>query len=218
MSKIYFDIGSNSGKWAFANCNNADKIISVEASPTTFNILVENCLNGGPDIVYKVVPINKAVCVDSNGTGEIKFYDCINANTISTLNKDWLSSERSRFYNYCNFGYSEIVVKTVTIDELISTYGVPDLIKIDVECGEYECIKSLTRKTPCLCFEWASEMNDITYKCLDYLDSLGFNHFFLQFEDDYLFRPSNYVDSIDDIKFKLSKTTPKVEWGMIWAQ
>ena len=28
---------------------------------------------------------------------------------------------------------------------------------------------SLTKKVDTLCFEWAAEVNDITFKCLDYL-------------------------------------------------
>jgi hypothetical protein len=54
-------------------------------------------------------------------------------------------------------------------DKLIETYGVPELIKIDVEGGEDKCITSLTKKVPQLCFEWASETNDVTYSCLNHL-------------------------------------------------
>ncbi len=32
----------------------------------------------------------------------------------------------------------------ITINKLIECYGVPDLIKIDVKGGEYECISLLT--------------------------------------------------------------------------
>ena len=39
---MYFDIGSNIGKWALANINQCDKIIAIEASPITFNNLVSN--------------------------------------------------------------------------------------------------------------------------------------------------------------------------------
>ena len=42
---MYFDIGSNIGKWSLSNINQCDKIISIEASPITFNKLVNNCKN-----------------------------------------------------------------------------------------------------------------------------------------------------------------------------
>ena len=40
---MYFDIGSNIGKWSLANINQCNKIISIEASPITFKRLVNNC-------------------------------------------------------------------------------------------------------------------------------------------------------------------------------
>ena len=133
---------------------------------------------------------------------------------MSTINKDWLSSENSRFYGS---KYSIIQCKTISIDKLIQEYGIPDLIKIDVECGEYECIKSLTKKANTICFEWASETNDTTLKCLDYLVSLGYSDFNIQFEDDYTYRPNTYTN-VNNIKNVLDKTTPRKEWGMIWAK
>jgi len=93
------------------------------------------------------------------------------------------------------------------------------LIKIDVEGGEYECISSLTQKVQLICFEWASETNMITFNCLDHLLKLGYTQFYIQIEDDYLFRPNDdeYYD-IDSIKTKLLNTVLKVDWGMIWCK
>ena len=204
---MFFDIGANVGNWAKANMHKCEKIIAVEASPITFNKLVDNCKD--TDIIL----LNYAVC---NNNGEyITFYhaDC---DVLSTLNKDWLTSESSRFNNQ---NYTEITCKTITIDSLIKTYGLPELIKIDVEGGEYECITSLTQKVKMLCFEWASELNDVTFKCIDYLYSLGFRKFYMQNGDDYRFMPSNsnYYD-ISLIKTNLLNTTEKIDWGMIWCK
>ena len=98
-------------------------------------------------------------------------------------------------------------------------YGVPDLIKIDVEGGELDCIKSLTRKVNTLCFEWASETNDITFNCLDYLHQLGYHKYFIQFEDEYTYKPDDslYYD-INTAKDKLSRTIVKQDWGMMWCK
>jgi FkbM family methyltransferase len=202
---LYFDIGANVGNWTLSNINTADKIITIEASPITFEKLKLACKND------KISLLNYAVC--NNNGNDIVFYhaDC---DTISTLNKDWLTSSNSRFNN---FRYTEITCKTITIDKLIELYGVPDLIKIDVEGGEFDCVSSLNRKVDTLCFEWASETNNITFKCLDHLFSLGFNKFYLQDKDDYTFRPIAYY-SINDIKSKLMQTIPKVDWGMLWCK
>lgn len=204
---MFFDIGANVGKWSLANINTCDKIIAVEASPTTYNVLVKHT-----DHNTNIVCVNYAVC--NSDKEYIDFYNC-SADTLSTINKDWLDSANSRFYN--KYNYNIITCKTITIDKLIEEYGKPELIKIDVEGGEFECLSSLTQKINHLCFEWASETNHITFNCIDYLQSLGYNEFAIQFEDNYLYRPQCYTN-IDIVKEQLHKTTPKKEWGMIWAK
>jgi hypothetical protein len=204
---MIFDIGANIGEWTIANINNYDKIIAVEAVPYTFNKLKQNIQN------ENVICINYAIC--NNNNNDIVFYQGEN-DCLSSINKDWLVSPSSRFYNQ---PFTEIICKTTTIDNLILTYGLPDMIKIDVEGGEYECICSLTQKVDLLCFEWASELNNVTFKCLDYLLELGFSEFYLQNEDKYTFKPliADYYN-IDIIKNKLNDTIPKVDWGMIWCK
>ena len=183
---MYFDIGSNVGKWSLENVNKCEKIISIEASPITYKKLQNNCKN------EKIILLNYAVC--NNNGNDITFYNA-NCDTLSTINKDWLVSKESRF---CNQGFKEMSVKTI---------------------GEYECIASLSQKVNHLCFEWASELNNITLKCLDYLSTLGFTNFYIQNEDNYSFRPTEemYYD-ISTAKSNLLKTKPKVDWGMLWCK
>jgi len=204
---MFFDIGANIGKWSLANIDQCDKIIVVEASPTTFHRLEDNTKNQ-----EKLTCLNYAVC--NSNEEYITFYNS-SADTLSTINKDWLDSERSRFCK--QFTYNEIKCKTITLDSLINQYGIPELIKIDVEGGEFECISSLSQKVNQLCFEWASETNDITFKCLDYLIDLGYTEFAIQYEDNYTYRPQLY-ENVNIIKDFLQKTTPKQEWGMIWSK
>jgi FkbM family methyltransferase len=204
---MYFDIGANIGKWSIANINQCNKIISVEASPITFKRLVDNCKND------KIILLNYAAC--NNNCNDITFYQA-ESDTLSTINKEWLTKENSRFYNH---PYKEITCKTITLDKLIQQYGLPELIKIDVEGGEYECISSLTQKVKLLCVEWASETNTITFKCIDYLNNLGYTEYYIQRGDDYIFRPKdNDFYDINTLKTKLLKTTPKQDWGMMWCR
>jgi FkbM family methyltransferase len=203
---LIFDIGANIGKWSLANINTADRIIAIEASPTTYTKLVNHTNS------------NKITCenfaVTNNNNQPVVFFEAYSADVLSTTNKDWLTNESSRFFG---IPFKEIVCPTITIDRLIEKYGIPDLIKIDVESGEFECISSLSQKVKLLCFEWAAEVNDITFKCIDYLQSLGFTQFYIQYADNYTFRPSEFHDS-NTVKEQLSKSIPKVDWGMIWCQ
>lgn len=204
---MFFDIGANIGNWSLANIDNCEKIIAIEAAPDTFNTLSNNTNTNN-----KITCLNFAVC---NSDDEyITFYNS-QANTISTMNKDWLDSPTSRFYNYTTHNIIKCI--PIKIDKLIEIYGLPTLIKIDVEGGEFECLTSLTQKVDNICFEWASETNTITFNCIDYLEKLGFNEFAIQFEDNYTHRPQIYTNK-ESILEILNKTTPKKEWGMVWAK
>lgn len=201
---LIFDIGANVGKYSIANCAN-NHIIAIEASKIVFSRLIKYV-----KVYENIIPLNYAVC--NNNNQDITFYQC-DTDCLSTTNIDWLTSTTSRFYGQ---KFSTIKVPTITIDSLIEKYGVPDIIKIDVEGGEYDCISSLTQKVSKLSFEWASETNDITFKCLDYLHKIGFNNFFIQDKDEYTFNPAeNTYTSLETTIQSLSKTKPKKDWGMI---
>jgi len=202
---LVFDIGANVGKWTKSNLDTYDKIISIEASEKTFKKLQQNCNNP------KIVALNYAVC--NNNFNDILFYEA-QEDVLSTINKEWLTSSSSRFFNK---PYKETMCKTITIDKLINEYGKPDLIKIDVEGGEFECISSLSQKVNLLCFEWASETNNITFNCLEYLSKIGFTEYYIQHQDNYTFRPSIFYSKENCVN-KLLKTVVKKDWGMIWCR
>ena len=69
------------------------------------------------------------------------------------------------------------MVNTISIDKLINLYGIPELIKIVVKNAEYSVLKSLTIKTPLICFEWAIEIHNDILLCVEYLSNLGYSEF-----------------------------------------
>jgi FkbM family methyltransferase len=203
---LLFDIGANIGMWALKNCTSETKIISVEASPTTFQTLKRN-VEG-----KNIFPLNFAVTSSSKDT--VEFFDCA-ANTISTLDESWLKDPTSRFFN--QYAYRKILVPTVTIDQLILDYGIPDILKVDVEGAENIVLKSLTKPVKTVCFEWASEWNEKTFDALNHLLSLGYKQFHIQNHDNYTYRPLNYDLNHEELVSYLLKTKLKLDWGMIWT-
>jgi len=212
QSQLFFDIGANVGAWALENINYCDKIVSVEASPITYNTLKTNCDSSN------IIVLNYAV---TNSPEEyITFYHA-HCDVLSTTNIRAFTNPESRFYNYCP--YQTMQAKTITLDRLIELYGVPDLLKIDVESAEFECISSLSRKIETLCFEWAAETHDITFKCLKYLnETLGYEKFYIQFRDNYTFRPKedDYVDyhTLLHRLMHIRRAPNEKDWGMIWCK
>jgi FkbM family methyltransferase len=211
---LFFDIGANIGKWSVSNVNSIDKIIAVEASPRAFSILRENIDMLPRSLSHNIILLNYAVSNEK----EVDFYEC-KKHRYSTTNIDWVADKKSRFHGK---EYTTMKCKTITLDKMIDLYGVPDLLKIDVEGGEYECLQTLSQKTPYICFEWAMEFLDLADKCLLYLYQLGYNYAFVQYEDMYQFRPRDCdykpIEEMGDMLKLFPNRGRRNDWGMIWCK
>ena len=204
---LIFDIGANVGEWTLARITPTNRIIAVEADPNTFNTLRSRTQH-----LANVIPLNFAVCDSSEST--VRFFRSEGSiSVLSSLNKDWFEHPVSRFHG---IPFEQIECTPKSLDALISEYGCPDLIKIDVESAEFKVLSSLHQRVPLLCFEWTSEYSPDTFQCIDYLYALGYRDFSIQYGDDYVYTPKVYTD-IDSIKDMLSECTPRVEYGMLWA-
>ena len=124
---IILDIGSNIGYHTtmLAKENANSKIISIEASPTIFKILKENCnANKFTNIIF----YNNAI-TDQDDL-EITFY---NRDSMSTTNKlvldDWQVPE---------YDIKQEKTKTITIDTILEREKIDKvlLLKMDIEGGE----------------------------------------------------------------------------------
>jgi FkbM family methyltransferase len=203
---LFFDIGANVGLWALHNYTSQTKIISVEASPNTSYQLQRNCQG------KNIICLNYAVT--SSNQSVIDFFDC-SASVISTLDESWLKDPTSRFFN--QYSYKKIMVPTITIDKLILDYGIPDILKVDVEGAENIVLKSLTKSAKTICFEWASEWNEKTFDAINHLVSLGYQKFHIQNQDKYTYRPDVYELNKEQLFKHLLQTRLKLDWGMIWT-
>ncbi len=96
-----------------------------------------------------------------------------NAHTISTLSEDWVKATResSRFNQY-EWNRKQ-AVRVTTLDNVIKKYGTPSFIKIDVEGYENEVLKGLSTPIQCISIEFAAEVIENTYKCIEHLSSLS---------------------------------------------
>jgi FkbM family methyltransferase len=211
LENICFDIGAYDGNWALSNVYNFDKIIAIEASFFAYEQILKKINN------YKIIPLHYVVY--NNDCKYITFHQCTTDNSLSTLNEDWLTNPKSRFYDklYHNI---ELINKTISIDKLIEIYGKPNFIKINVGGAEYECISSLNTKIDLLCFKWISEFNEITLNCLDYLEDLGYTKFYIQDGYDYTFKPpeNEFIYPILNAKILLLTKIDRIDEGMIWCK
>jgi FkbM family methyltransferase len=224
--KIFFDIGANRGDatWAALELKGFTKVIGFEPAPKTFYQYVFNYKDDP-----RVVPYRLAV---SSSTGEtVEFYDCVE-DGLSTLNKDWLTGEN---YPYKGKEFETIQATTVKLDDIIYEYGIPDLIKVDVEGAEDLVFAGYTSKASKLCFEWT--MIDVPkhIKQLERLSAVnGYTEYALQYIEHHLDEPTEYrpITTARDLPKWIEETAPAWEnggWkgagirpsadvGMIWVR
>lgn len=202
---LIFDIGGNRG--AFADCYNSPKntVVILEANSSLATFLKHKYQN------YSNVHVLPLAVSDK--LGRSTFY-ISNADTISTLSKDWV--DNSRFTG--SYSWQPVEVETVTLDYLINLYGKPDFLKIDTEGAELEVVMGLSTKVPLLAFEFAEESKDKILLTVKRLQEIGFTEFGYTWADSYTERPAKY-SSWEDLGLE-EQLIPerKDKWGMIYCK
>ena len=232
--KIAFDIGSNSGNFTeFFLKSGFDKVVAVEANPVLSKFLSQRFS------ASSVTVVNKAV---SNSTGQlIDFYIC-NADGISTADEEWHTT--GRFARNPYHQWVKTQVETITIDNLVKQYGVPNHIKIDIEGYEFVAIQGMSVAYCPIRFEWTEEKLGEIEKILNYLTNIGYHYFGIVVErnDEFDDRPKSYYDNVSELisqlkkdiavhhqlnkylpappgyyEFHFANTHGMLFWGMIWC-
>ncbi len=71
----------------------------------------------------------------------------------------------------------KLEVQATTLDDLITQYGKPAFIKIDVEGAEHDVLLGLSEAVPALSFEFTMIQRALTNDCIDRCVTLGFTAF-----------------------------------------
>lgn len=164
-NKLFFDIGANIGFKTKVFRDIGVKVIAVEPQKDCLKIL-KNKFSKDSQVVLVDKGISNQKCI-------LKIKISSTSSGIATFSDKWQKEGRFNKYIYDK----EQDVNMITMDDLINNYGIPDFCKIDVEGYEYEVISGLTKKIPCISFEFTSEFFDSTVKILNFLNNLGFKEF-----------------------------------------
>lgn len=222
---LLFDIGANRGDATIAGFKKGYKVIALEPAPKVFGELVKNFIYN-----LDVTPLKYAVAESDYAT--IRFYECVE-DGLSTTNLDWLTKDSMP---YAGKAYRTVSATTITIDTLADKYGSPDLIKIDVEGGEWPALLGMKRKHGTVAMEWTFETLDQHEKQLDYLYTLGYREYAPQYIVHHLDAPDTWFPLRPDNEgalwewqkttheawitngWKVANLRPTADVGMAWVR
>lgn len=159
---LVFDVGANIGNRTKIFLRLGATVIAAEP--------LRECAQ-----VLRAFP-SKSLTVEQKALGAVRGHAEIlvsNATVLSSLSREWVQAVAAsgRFKDYT--WHKKAIVPVTTIDALITKYGVPSFIKIDVEGYEYEVLQGLSAPVRTISVEFTPELIESTFRCLDYLATLG---------------------------------------------
>jgi FkbM family methyltransferase len=184
---LIFDVGANVGDRTSVFASLSRTVVAVEPQNHCVAILHKQ-FDGNPKV--KLVP--KAV---GSQEGQAEIFLC-NEDSLSSLSPVWIAAVQKSGRFPANEWDRKHTVEVTTLDKLITEFGMPAFIKIDVEGYEYEVLRGLSKPIRALSFEFTPE-------CLQYC---------------YCSLLSAWV-AAEEIKSQLSHFTDEpTAWGDVYAR
>jgi len=160
---LVFDVGANVGQRTKIFSELGRKVIAIEPQPNCINHL-QSRFGSNPKVIIEAVAL-------ADKEGEATMWES-DANVISSMSRTFIETMGQGTFRD-NRWDKEIQVPTKTLDQLISTHGVPKWLKIDVEGYEQTVLKGLHHPVPFMSFEFAPELLADTRLCLETIHQLS---------------------------------------------
>lgn len=159
-----FDVGANFGNRIKPLLKIGAKVLAVEPQKACYEFLQMRFKN-------EIILVTKGI----SSKEEIKDLYISDMSTISSFSEDWIESVREGRFKGWNWN-STVKVEMTTLDNLISLYGKPTFIKIDVEGYELEVLNGLSHAIKLVSFEYTvPEQTDQALSCITRLQGIDDN-------------------------------------------
>ena len=167
-SDVVFDVGANVGQRTAIFSDLACLVVAFEPQAECVRHLKSRFR------FKRNVEIQPIALSDSEG--EAVIYQS-SSNTISSMSEKFVKTVGKTVFADENWDKS-ITIRTRTLDQMIALYGMPALIKIDVEGFEINVLRGLSRPAPFLSFEFIPLAMDEVKKCLARLHEISGDYLF----------------------------------------
>ena len=162
---LVFDVGAHVGNRANVFLRLGARCVAVEPQPD-FAALLRLLYGRNPAFLLEQAALAAA-------PGHVELYISRRTPTVSTTSAAW-KEKVARSPSFSRVTWDETVsTATMTLDQLLDRYGVPDLCKIDVEGSELTVLQGLTRPLPLLSLEYIPALSADAVACLERLESLA---------------------------------------------
>jgi FkbM family methyltransferase len=203
---LCFDIGANLGSRTDTMLKLGARVVAVEPQDSCMEKLEKKYKGNN-----RVSLVKKAIGKE-NGKEKLLVSD---AHTISSMSRDWINSLKASdmfFVSSSAFEWQESIdVQVITLDQLISEYGIPDFCKIDVEGYEYNVLSGLSRPISMISFEFTptNEFIQLAINTVEHLASIGRVEFNYTLGESVTFDLENWVkpEEMSDLISSLPQKT-----------
>jgi FkbM family methyltransferase len=162
---LAFDVGAHLGNRTRALSALGCRVVALEPQPDVAQLL--RTLVGR----RRDVKILESAVGEHCGRAALSISD--ETPTMTTLTVQW-RAEREQDPVFSGVAWNrELEVNTTTLDALITQFGVPAFVKIDVEGGEPEVLAGLSQSIPTVSFEYLPHALDYAHACVTRLGALG---------------------------------------------
>ncbi|MGX5735165.1 FkbM family methyltransferase [Bosea thiooxidans] len=162
---LAFDIGAHVGDRVSSFRRLGARVVALEPQPGPARII---------RLIHRrdpLVTLVEAACGDHEGSIALRINS---ANpTVSTASAAFIGAATGAKGWEGQVWDHEITVPCTTLDRLIQRYGLPKLLKIDVEGFEAHVLAGLTRAVPVISFEFTTIQREVAEACLAVLETLG---------------------------------------------
>jgi FkbM family methyltransferase len=165
---LVFDVGANIGQRAEIFSELSRRVIAFEPQAVCIRHLKSRFAFRSNVVIERIAL--------SDVEGETEIYEST-SHTLTSMSHKFIDSVSQGMFKDYQWKPA-VLVKTKSLDQMIATYGLPRLIKIDVEGYELNVLNGLSHPVRWVTFEYTPGLLDETEKCVRRMNQISGRYLF----------------------------------------